>query len=298
MLQPIHKWNVHIGLHRTATTNLQNTLALVRDQLRMHGVDYPTREMLRKNRLVDRYFKERSGLAALLPDAYYRMKLLSNLNKARAGLPTLIFSEEQWVGEVPDILHRPCYPNLNDRIKRLMRFIGKKDVTLFLSLREYSSIYTSAYSQALRQAEKYAKKDLPGLFRGAAVSPPNWVDLVRRVKAAAPGTPLRIWTFEDYIRNPKPILETYTGVSLPSWPKLDAPESTRGLSLETIHEIYKIADHLSKKERYSIIQKIVAVDKGTTKFDPFTAEEKLQLRNQYTEDLLTIERESPGIFIR
>ncbi len=298
MLQPVNKWHVHIGLHRTATTNLQNTLALVRDQLREQGVDYPTREMLRKNRLVDRYFKQRNGLAGLLPDAYFRWKFLSNLNKALTGLPTLIFSEEQWVGEVPDILHQPCYPNLNDRITRLMRFIGKKDVTLFLSLREYSSIYTSAYSQALRQAEKYSKKDLPGLFRNAAVRPPNWVDLVRRVKAAAPGVPLRIWTFEDYIRNPKPILETYTGVNLPAWPTLDAPESTRGLSLETIEEILDIPSDLSKKERYAIVRKIAAVDKGTTKFDPFTAEEKLTLKSQYASDLQTIERESPGIFIR
>jgi len=298
MLQSVNKCHVHIGLHRTATTNLQNTLALVRDQLREHGVDYPTREMLRKNRLVDRYFKQRKGLAGLLPDAYYRWKFLSNLNKALTGLPTLIFSEEQWVGEVPDILHQPCYPNLNERITRLMRFIGKKDVTLFLSLREYSSIYTSAYSQSLRQAEKYTKRDLPGLFRNAAISPPNWVDLVRRVKAAAPGVPLRIWTFEDYIRNPKPMLETYTGVTLPSWPTLDAPESTRGLSLETIGEILEIGSDLSKKERFLIIRKIAAVDKGMTKFDPFTVEEKLSLKSQYAADLQTIERESPGVFIR
>ena len=298
MLHSVNKCHVHIGLHRTATTNLQNTLALVRDELREHGIDYPTLEMLRKNRLVDRYFKQRKGLTAFLPDAYYRWKFLHNLNKTLTGLPTLVFSEEQWVGEVRDILHQPCYPNLSDRIARLMRFIGKKDVTLFLSLREYSSIYSSAYSQSLRQAEKYTKKDLPGLFRNAAVSPPSWVDLVRRVKAAAPGVPLRIWTFEDYIRNPKPILETYTGVALPSWPKLDAPESTRGLSLETIHEILEIPNDLSKKERYAIILKIIAKDRGTTKFDPFTTDEKLTLKNQYAADLETIERESPGIFIR
>ena len=298
MLQPIHKWHVHIGLHRTATTNLQNTLALVRDQLSKHGVDYPTRQMLRENRLVDRYFKQRSGLGALVPDAYYRWKFLRNLNKTLSGQPTLIFSEEQWVGEVPDILHQPCYPKLNDRITRLMHFIGKKDVTLFLSLREYSNIFRSAYSQSLRQGEKYSRNNLAALFRKAAASPPNWVDLVRRVKAAAPGVPLRIWTFEDYIRNPKPILETYTGVNLPAWPTLDAPESTRGLSLETIEEILEIHSDLSKKERYLITRKIAAADKGTMKFDPFTAEERLSLKSQYAADLQTIERESPGVFIR
>ena len=298
MLQAVNKWNVHIGLHRTATTNLQNTLAVVRDQLREHGVDYPTREMLRENRLVDRYFKRRSGLSALLPDAYYRRRLLTDLNKVCGGLPTLIFSEEQWVGKVPDILHQPYYPNLNDRITRLIRCIGKKDITLFLSLREYSSIFSSAYSQALRQGALYSKNDLSALLWKTMESPPNWADLVRRVKTAAPGIPLRIWTFEDYIRDPKPVLETFTGVNLPVWPKLDAPESTRGLSLESIREIQEIGRDLSKNVRISTIRKITAADKGTTKFDPFTAEEKFRLRKAYDADLQTIEQESPGIFIR
>jgi hypothetical protein len=94
------------------------------------------------------------------------------------------------------------------------------------------------------------------------------------------------------------MLETYTGVTLPSWPTLDAPESTRGLSLETIGEILEIGSDLSKKERFLIIRKIAAVDKGMTKFDPFTVEEKLSLKSQYAADLQTIERESPGVFIR
>jgi len=297
MLQPVNQWRVHIGLHRTATTNLQDTLALVRDQLREHGVDYPTRAMLRETNLVDKYFR-RSGLGALLPEVYYRAQFHTKLNRMRTGPTTLLFSEEQWVGKVRQIMDRPCYQQLDQRIAGLIRCIGTQNVTLFLSVREYSAIFSSAYSQALRMGNTFSKNYFGVACQKAVTEPPDWLNLVRRVKAAAPGVTLRIWTFEDYIRDCKPILDAYTGITLPSWPKLDAPESTRGISVETLQEIQQITTKVSKDTRHSIIRKLVALDKGTSKLDPFSAEAKVKLKARYAQDLQTIEQENPGIFIR
>ena len=38
-LEPVREWRLHLGAHKTATTHLQETLALRRDWLVAHGVD-------------------------------------------------------------------------------------------------------------------------------------------------------------------------------------------------------------------------------------------------------------------
>ena len=70
-------------------------------------------------------------------------------------------------------------------------------MTLFLSIRSFDTQLPSAYVQELRYMPPIAG-GFDNVKRRVLKRPPSWFELVRRIRAAAPGIPLRVWRQEDY----------------------------------------------------------------------------------------------------
>ena len=103
-------------------------------------------------------------------------------------------------------LRRADLPAGSQRIVPLLATLGRRaEVTLFLSIRSFDTQLPSAYVQELRYMPPIAG-GFDNIRRRVLARPPSWFELVRRIRAAAPGMPLRVWRQEDYRDNTAAIL--------------------------------------------------------------------------------------------
>lgn len=291
------QWRIHIGAHKTATTHVQDLLALRRNQLAAIHIDYPTRAMLR-----DAKFKKcvRPAVSRLRDHpwlTWLRQRLTLRKIRSVPHAHTLLISEEQILGLSDELLVPVFYSNASARMCQLRRMTGGAPTTLLLSIRNPANIIPSAYSQCLRAGAR----GIPtlGQLREQALSqPPSWTHLVRRIRVAFPEAQLVVWRFEDYIANPGPYLDLISGTRLGNWPELASPESTRSLSAETVERILALETTLSRKERIARCAELAASDRGVRRFQPFSPEDITRLTQAYEADLAEMEREFPGVLHR
>ena len=104
----------------------------------------------------------------------------------------------------------------------LATLASRAEVTLFLSIRSFDTQLPSAYVQELKFMAPIGG-GFDGIRRRVLARPPSWFDMVRRIRAAAPGIPLRVWRQEDYRDNPRAILSALCGVEVGPLPEIEDP---------------------------------------------------------------------------
>lgn len=286
-------YHIHLGVHRTATTHLQDTLELHQDALRSMGIEVPTRARLRERNLGGRALTR--GLAKLLPDSLSEWRLSRILDTISGHGTRTVISEEKLLGFVRDLLTDTVYPELERRVSMLHGALGKRQATLYLSVRDPGTLLPSAYVQCLRMGNQ-GLPDFQSVQVRAIEQPLRWSQLARRIQAAAPGRPLRIWTFESYIKAPSRILNLLTCTNGVDWRHIEAPVSTRGISLETIARIRALPSNLNARAYREACLRIGREDKKGESFRPFSTEEKAHITRAYQEDLTELRHEQPDIF--
>lgn len=288
---PLH---LHLGAHRTATTHLQDTLELHQAELAAAGVAAPTRAWLRERNLGGKTLP--GGLKRLLPDLVARLRLSRLLGQIAAGSRRAIVSEEKLLGFVRDLLAERAYPELEDRVGLLHRALGDREATLYLSVRDPGTLLPSAYVHCLRMGN-LGLPEFGDISRRALEKPFRWLDVVQRLKSAAQGRPIRVWTFESYVANPGAVLRLLTGAEHVGWRSIPAPPSTRGISVETIDRIRHLPRSLGRRAYREECLRLGREDTGGSKFSPFTPEQRAALTRAYRGDLAAIAEANPGIFL-
>ena len=110
-------------------------------------------------------------------------------------------------------------------------------------------------------------------------TPPSWFDLVARIRAAAPGVPLRIWRQEDYRANARAIMEALCGRPLGPLPEISDPTWTRSPSASAIARAEALPRDLPRAERLARVGEIfAAAEPGADRFRPFSPVERQRLR--------------------
>ena len=291
---PVRQWRIHVGAHKTATTHLQETLTLVRDGLARRGVDFIPNPLVRETGLARRLW-ERRPIARLpfVGPAHMRDAIGATVEPLRLGPGVVVLSEENVIGRPEQIFAEPFYPQVAQTVGRLASLAGRAELVLFLSIRGYDSFLPSAYAEHLKHSAPP-----PGGFEGMrarlVARPPSWHDLVRRIRAAAPGASLRIWRQEDYRANDAAIMEAVCGCPLPPLPEISDPNWTRSPSASAIAEAEGIPPGLPHAERLARVRDIyLASDPGSDRFRPFSAAERQSLRAAYEADLERIARDHP-----
>ena len=293
------QWRIHIGAHKTATTHLQETLSTVRDRLAERGIDFiPTRPVVREQRFAEALWQRRPiARLPILGPVHMRDAIEATVEPVRIGPETVVLSEENVLGLPRHVLATSFYPHAAQRVGRLASLGLRADLRLFLSIRSQDQLLPSAYAEAL----KFAPPP-PGGFAAIrdrlVAEPPSWFDLVARLRAAAPGVPIRIWRQEDYRSNDKAIMEILCGRPLGPLPDLPDPARTRSPSSAAIAVAEALPLDLSYTERLARVREVYAVvEPGTARFQPFDAAERRQLRARYAIDLERIARVFPGTLL-
>jgi hypothetical protein len=291
---PVRQWRIHIGAHKTATTHLQETLALVREGLAERGVDFIPNRLVRKHGLAVQLWKRQ--LIARLPfvgSAHMRDAIEAIIEPLRLGPEVVVLSEENILGRPDQVFEEPFYPQVGQTVGRLASLAARAELELFLSIRSYDTFLPSAYAEHLKHTAPP-----PGGFEGMrerlVERPPSWYDLVRRIRAAAPMARLRIWRQEDYRANDAAIMAEVCGCPLPPLPEISDPTWTRSPSAAAIATAEALPADLPYGERRARVHDIFAASEPEgDRFRPFSRGERARLRAAYDDDLERIARDYP-----
>jgi hypothetical protein len=301
-LAPIAAWRIHIGAHKTATTHVQEILTLMRPQLVARGVDFVDNHAVRRSGLAKALLERR--LATRLPGLRGRAVaalMAERLDPLRAGPTSFVLSEEKLMGGSLQAFAEPIYPAV-ERIVPLLaslrgRAAGGAEVTLFLSIRSFARQMPSAYVQELKFSPPIAG-GFDNLKARVLARPPSWFELVARIRAAAPGVPLRVWRQEDYRRDPAAILAVLCGRDPGPLPAMEDPYWTRSPDLAAVRAAEALPPAMPRPERRARVLEIFRDAGGGAPFDPFAPEEKALLEAAYGRDIERIAALDPGILVR
>ena len=298
-LAPITAWRIHVGAHKTATTHVQETLALIRPQLVERGVDFVPTIATRRSGLAAALGKKRmANRVPLLRGPLVRRLMQSHLDPLRAGPATVVYSEEKLLGGPQHVFSEPIYPQVR-RIVRLLATLGlRAELTLFLSVRSFDTQLPSAYVQELKVMPPIAG-GFDNIRRRVLASPPSWFEMVTRIRAAAPGVPLRVWRQEDYRDNTGTILAALCGLeAVGPLPRIADPAWTKSPSLAAIRAAEALPATLTEADRRAEVRALFDGDEGGARFQPFTEAERGVLRAAYAADLARIEALDPAMLLR
>jgi len=289
-MTPVREWRIHLGAHKTATTHLQDLLAAMRPALAEQGVDFLPHPQIRD---VLRPTWQRGRRPIPL-----RMRAAARgLGRLRGGPPRVALSEENLLGYPHDAFSDPVYPHAG-WLRRFRRLTRGAERALFLSIRSYDGFLVSAFYEHMRFAPN-AGALLAAMRARLRARPPSWPDLLARLRRIFPGSPFRIWRYEDYARAPLPIVNAYLGLSLERLPTLERPEQTVSPSAAAIAHCAALDPGLPGPERYRRVNEIYAAHPraGAPFHEGVLSEaERDFLAGRYAEDCARL-RQEPGLMI-
>jgi hypothetical protein len=298
-LPPARAWRIHLGAHKTATTHLQQTLGTVRLRLAARGVDFIPHDALRKSEFA-RKLNQRL-LASRIPGLRRRAicdRVERLIRPLRTGPETVVISEEKLIGSSRHLFDDPVYPMLDRIVTMFAQLAGPESgVSFFLSVRSFERHLASAYAQELRVLPP-PEDGFEAIRRRVVAAPPRWSDLVRRIRRAAPGAPVRVWRHEDYPAHRKAILSTLCGCDVGSLPEIPVPLSTKSPSLAGVRAAEALPRDLDPVSRRALVEEIYAAHQQGPSFRPFSQEEENLLRAAYEADLAEIARLGPDILVQ
>ena len=306
-MAPITTWRIHLGAHKTATTHVQETLALIRPALVARGVDFIPTLLLRRGGIAGALGRKRLwNRLPPLRGPMVRRILAAHLDPLRAGPATMVFSEEKLLGGPQHVFSEPIYPQVQRMVTLLATLGARAEVTFLLSIRSFDTQLPSAYVQELKVMPPIAG-GFDAIRARVLARPPSWFEMVRRIRAAAPGIPLRVWRQEDYRGHAAAILAGVCGLDeVGPLPEIADPAWTRSPDLAAIRAAEALPAGMPEAERRTRVRAIFAAaggsyaggDGGGARFQPFSGEERDLLQAAYAADLERIAGLGPGVLMR
>jgi hypothetical protein len=274
---------LHIGAHKTATTYMQKTLAINREELAAKGIHYDPLEVLRKNftnSLQDPPKGNPEFVAAL---------------KDRIKVQDVIVSEENMPGVPGDLVRNGVYyAHARERLAHIGVLLDVTAPEIFLAVREYSSFLVSMYCEYIRHREFIAFPDYFELYRKSEFS---WLKVVGDIAGALPAARLRLWDFSKFRTIEGEVFSAMLGQDAGF---LKAPEGPvrESFSDAAMRSYAALSTVLSHQELKNLINPISrALPKGDVykAFNPLAEDVVAALKAQYQQDLRAIAETYPAI---
>ncbi|MTH63136.1 hypothetical protein [Paracoccus shanxieyensis] len=185
--------NIHLGAHKTASTHLQYSLRLVRDELRGHGLAFIDPSLLRSEPV------RLSNVLSHEPGSTTEAACMQELDRMRGDCPDLLLSEENILGGThrQNMFSRKgqIYPDAAPRLARVIDLLGGGPATVFLALRDPAEFHTSAFALQLNMGNEI---EMRPYLAGRDPARSFWAELVARLAALDQVQHLLIWRYEDY----------------------------------------------------------------------------------------------------
>ncbi|MEL6678530.1 MAG: hypothetical protein AAFQ51_07480 [Pseudomonadota bacterium] len=279
-----------MGVHKTATTHIQESLWAQADWLRARG-----RVALSFNETQEVFQTPLTW--ALDPPVNWRLlrrEVASALEGAAGGAECVIVSFERFLGPLRDLFSRDAlYPEAAARVHALAGLLSDHQVTVFLALRDYARFAASAYCEALRWGPFFpfdAVRD--DLLRDGLL---DWRPLVTALLEAFGADAVRLWRYEDYGTGREAILRALTRLD-EDMPTLSDGHPRARFSREAVAAMAREAGALppaTHPRRIADLARAYPTPQNPP-FDPWTADEAARLSARYAHHLAEL---PPGLFL-
>jgi hypothetical protein len=274
---------LHIGAHKTATTYMQQKLAINIEALATRGIHYDPLDILRKN-----------FTSALQNNPRANWEFVENL-RGRTKQQDVLISEENISGVPGDLVrHGVYYANISDRLKTIINMLDIDTPEIYIGLREYSSFMVSMYSEYIRHREFIRFVDYFELYDKSGFS---WVKVISDIIDAVPRAKVHIWDFSKFrdietqvfagllgqdpgfLQNPEgPVRESFSEKAMQVFEVLSGMLTHR----EMKHLITPVARALPRSGEYKA-------------FEPMEPATAAVLKQQYLQDLASISAKFPKV---
>lgn len=201
--------HIHLGVHKTASTFLQDCIALHRRELAFSGINWLGPAEIRDIvvRAVNLQSKQTNRQVHQLD--YLRKKaslLFSEVKHAN----TVVLSDENLLGGCRKAFcEAGFYPNLTQRMRALGSLLPIKATKIFLAVRSPETFATSAYCESLLHAKQFI--NFSSYFAEARTSTLLWSELVYRLRQSFQDAQIVVWKYEEFALVAEQILELLLG---------------------------------------------------------------------------------------
>ena len=269
---------LHLGLHKTATTSLQDFLTENIPALLRHGVRYVPLQRMRTD-ITPLFWALDKGR---------RSKLAEFIDSV--GEETLLLSDENMIGVPGELTQGGVYPYSRNRVVSFCEEMADRRITLFLTLRDPQWFLTSMYSEYLRHNEFITFGDFTGALDCPDFSYRKAFGWMGKLPS---NTKVRILPFEPahgggVVRIAEEIIGEAcgpaAGIDVARFPDRKSRSSYSTEEIDLAADIARRADPLMSK---FFLNALDARERrfGSTKFAPLPADVADRMRRTYQEDL-------------
>ncbi len=272
---------LHLGVHKTATTHIQSRLWNNRELYAKHGVGYVGLNELR------------GLLTSKLSDVLFNAKKVRSGFSAYEQFETLIISDENILGGTNKPLSHALYPNIENRLLRVLDVFNDVEVTVNITVRDFSNYLLSRYSESLRHfpfrkfENYYNKINIPSL---------SWMPVLEQIISVGVSN-IRVADFPEIFKDEDFYFDT--AFKLP--PSLLINEASTGSSIsrskisqETYRVLSMVNNDFPKKTVKAVMKALDHSQQNTkpTTFLPFDEETLRLLERNYMNDFLAMKADS------
>ncbi|RYG91693.1 MAG: hypothetical protein EON58_18785 [Alphaproteobacteria bacterium] len=270
---------VQLGLHKTATTSLQDFLLSNAAILAREGTFYVPLQRMRGDITPLFWCAEKSRRAQL-------SRFIDGIEK-----PCLLLSDENILGTPSDIAHGGVYPYARTRIESFCGEHAEKQIVLLLTLRDPYRFLLSMYSEFLRHNEFIPFEHYIG---GISLAGFSYRKIFGWLKDLPGNVRTRIVPFEPangggVVSIARTLIEECSGPNSAIDPeKFPAEKSRSAYSKEELELAAEIASRADPRVTQFFLNLLDARDKrfGSNKFEPLDSGLVATLNARYQKDLI------------
>ena len=276
-------------MHKTATTYMQEVLAINQDASAAAGTAYWPRDRFRPNIAAatrQRKAHGRSRLARIgahfasrRDDPIERMRWMTHIDY------DITISEENLLGGTEDSFSGTLYPEAASNLELLKAALPQRPIEVLIALRSYGPFTSSLFGEALKhgalipleQARAIAPQ-LPGAF-------PR---LLQTIRGVFPHARFTVWRYEDFARLEDDLLARLSGLEPDALQKPVEEDILPSASGEAIAAFIAEAANYGRVER-QLRMRALRIEHprtpGSTRFSLWTPEETASLAQVYARDI-------------
>lgn len=234
---------LHLGVHRTATTALQNLLAAASGRLAEGGIRYLGPQRMRAAGLAAHVTRRERG------DGDARA-----LDAARAALAPhwqpaarqILISEENLIGAM---LHNyrlgHLYPAAEARLAALRALLPAPPAAVFVTIRDFAGYWPSVHAHLALRRRVAAGFEAERL---AASRGNSWLPLLRATRAVFPEARLGVWRYRDLPGLVPGLAAALTGLEdLAAAGAAPAARANASLGAATLRRLARVADPAERR---------------------------------------------------
>lgn len=280
---------LHLGVHKTATTYLQDLFELNRGRIAAAGCAYWPLIYIRPVIAYSLWSAaQREGRFGRLRQRALRGAPFDDLGTILDSCESHVLSDENVLGWAGEALGGRCYPDAGARLARLAKVLGHRQAEVWLCLRSYPQFLASLFAEALRGG---GYMTVPDLIAANQAPGGQWQSLVDNVHRALPDARIVVWRYEQFGMFEPVIVERLTGVPLAEMQRLSSEDVRPSPSAMAI------AAHIERAEPMKVPLRVQSMAMAETefplvldadRFDPWRQDQAASMAAAYERDMAEI----------